>query len=46
MKCEENMLAARKYVALCFVLHRIGHDKATSVEQNTDKRYINARAYL
>lgn len=38
----ENMLAARKYVALCFVLHRFGHDKATSVEQNTDKRYINA----
>lgn len=42
MKCEENMQAARKYVALCFVLHRFGHDKATSVEQNTDKRYINA----
>ena len=40
------MLAARKYVALCFVLHHFGHDKATSVEQNTDKRYINARAYL
>ena len=36
------MLAARKYVAPCFVLHRIGNDKATSVEQNTDKRYINA----
>lgn len=46
MKCEENMLAVRKYVALCFVLHHFGHDKATSVEQNTDKRYINARAYL
>ena len=40
------MLAARKYVALCFVLHRIGNDKATYAAQNTDKRYINARAYL
>lgn len=40
------MLAARKYVALCFDLHRIGHDKATSVEQNTDKQYISARTYL
>lgn len=36
------MLAARKYVALCFVLHHFGHDKVTSLEQNTDKRYINA----
>lgn len=36
------MQAACKYVAFCFVLHRIGHDKATSAEQNTDKRYINA----
>lgn len=26
------MQAARKYVALCFVLHHFGHDKATSVE--------------
>lgn len=42
MKCEENMQAAYKYVALCLVLHRTGHDNATSVEQNTDKRYINA----
>ncbi len=46
MKCEENMQAARKYVALCFVLHHFGHDKDTSVEQNTDKRYINARTHL
>lgn len=37
------MQAARKYVALCFGLHRTEQDKATSVEQNTDKRYINAR---
>ena len=38
------MLAARKYVALCFVLHRIGNDKATYAAQ--DKRYINARTHL
>lgn len=42
MKCEENMQAACKYVALCLVLHRKAHDKATGAEQNTDKRYINA----
>ncbi len=42
MKSEENMQAACKYVALCLVLHRKGHDKATGAEQNTDKRYINA----
>ena len=46
IKNGKNILVARKYVALCFVLHHFGHDKATSVEQNTDKRYINARAYL
>lgn len=39
------MQEAKKYVALCFGLHRIGHDKATSTEQNRDKRYINARTH-
>lgn len=27
------MQEAEKYVALCFGLHRIAHDKATSMEQ-------------
>ncbi len=40
------MQAARNYVAPCLGLHRIGNDKATSVEQNTDKRYINAPKHL
>lgn len=39
------MQEAEKYVALCFGLHRIAHDKATNMEQNRDKRYINARAH-
>lgn len=34
------MLAAKKYVAVCLGLHRMGHDKVTSMKQNTDKRYI------
>lgn len=40
------MQATRKYVALCFVLHHFGHDKATYTAQNTDKQYINARTRL
>lgn len=36
------MQAACKYVALCSGLHDKAHDNATSAEQNTDKRYINA----
>ena len=41
----ENMLAAKKYVAVCLGLHRMGHDKVTSMKQSTDKRYINARTH-
>lgn len=39
------MLEAKNYVVFCFGLHRIGHDKATSMKQNRDKRYINARTH-
>ena len=39
------MLAAKKYVAVCLGLHRMGHDKVTSMKQNTDKQYINARTH-
>lgn len=38
------MLAAKKYVAVCLGLHRMGHDKVTSMKQSTDKRYINERS--
>ena len=40
------MLPAKKYVAVCLGLHRMGHDKVTSMKQSTDKRYINARTHL
>ena len=46
IKNGENMLAAKKYVAVCLGLHRMGHDKVTSMKQNTDKRYINAPTHL
>lgn len=39
------MLAAKKNVAVCLGLHRMGHDKVTSMKQSTDKRYINARTH-
>ena len=45
IKNGENMLAAKKYVAVCLGLHRMGHDKVTSMKQSTDKRYINARTH-